>query len=188
MSRSERVRSCVRHVVSLCTKPHTARVAGIVLLAALTSLAAALASSSVAATGREALRPVPFTIPSAVSRPGAHGPSLAPAADATVTGDVKLCGGIALGPPCRISTIGICPTSSGPCFTSDSIVIIGDDGRQTARQKLRRARFRLTVIPGDYTVELLGGGKRVHDRVIRRQKIRARAHHTVVVAFVFEVK
>jgi hypothetical protein len=38
------------------------------------------------------------------------------------------------------------------------------------------------------TVELLGDGKKVHNRVIRRQKITARAGHTTVVAFVFSVK
>jgi hypothetical protein len=38
-----------------------------------------------------------------------------------------------------------------------------------------------------YTIELLGGGKRVHGRIMQRKKVTARAHRSVVVRFLFAV-
>jgi hypothetical protein len=45
----------------------------------------------------------------------------------------------------------------------------------------------MRLAPGRYTVELLGGGAQVHNRVMQRKHVAARAHRTVVVPFEFDV-
>jgi hypothetical protein len=45
----------------------------------------------------------------------------------------------------------------------------------------------MRLAPGRYTVELLGGGAQVHNRVMQRKHVTARAHRTVVVPFEFDV-
>jgi hypothetical protein len=45
----------------------------------------------------------------------------------------------------------------------------------------------MRLAPGRYTMELLGDGKRIHGRIMQRQKVTARAHRTAVVQFFFAV-
>ena len=43
------------------------------------------------------------------------------------------------------------------------------------------------LVPGRYTIQLLGDGKRVHGRIMQRKKVTVRAHRIAVVRFVFGV-
>lgn len=105
--------------------------------------------------------------------------------DAVVSGYVRLCGGPAPG-GCRIETFGICQPPNG-CVTTNRVAAINAKGQRIAVQRLHHARFRMDLVPGRYTIELIGSGKRVHRRVMQRRKVTARADHTVVVPFVFAV-
>ena len=62
-------------------------------------------------------------------------------------------------------------------------------GAQLAQQTLRPAqgRFRLSLSPGDYAVELLADGKRVRDRLLQTKGATVRARHTTAVIFRFDV-
>jgi hypothetical protein len=104
---------------------------------------------------------------------------------ATVSGYVRVCGGPAPG-GCRIETFGDCTPPNG-CVTTNRVAAIDANGRQVAVQRLKHARFRMRLAPGRYTIELLGGGRRIHRRVMQRKQVAARAGHTVVVRFVFDV-
>jgi hypothetical protein len=104
---------------------------------------------------------------------------------ATVTGYVRVCGGPAPG-GCRIETFGDCTPPNG-CVTTNRVAAIDANGRQVAVQRLKHARFRMRLAPGRYNIELLGGGRRIHRRVMQRKQVVARAGHTVVVRFVFDV-
>jgi hypothetical protein len=105
--------------------------------------------------------------------------------DAIVSGYVRVCGGPAPG-GCRIETFGICQPPRG-CVTSHRVAAINAKDRQVAVQRLHQARFRMALAPGRYTIELIGGGKQVHGRVMQHRKVTARAHRTVVVRFLFAV-
>jgi hypothetical protein len=102
-----------------------------------------------------------------------------------VSGYVRVCGGPAPG-GCRIETFGICEEHK-PCVTSRRVAAIDASGRQVAVQRLRHARFRMHLAPGRYTLELLGGGSRMHHRVMQEKQVTARPHRTVVVRFIFGV-
>ena len=102
-----------------------------------------------------------------------------------MSGYVRVCGGPAPG-GCRIETFGDCQPPMG-CVTSHRVAAINATGKQVAVQRLRHARFHMRLAPGRYTIELLGGGSRVHNRVMRRKQVTARAHRTVVVPFIFDV-
>jgi hypothetical protein len=108
-----------------------------------------------------------------------------PSRDAVVRGYVRLCGGPAPG-GCRIETFGDCQPGKG-CVTTSRVAAVNASGKRVAVQRLRHARFRMNLTPGRYTIELLGDGKRVHGRVMQRQKVTAVAHRTVVVRFFFAV-
>lgn len=117
------------------------------------------------------------------STTASHSP--ASARDGIVAGYVRVCGGPAPG-GCRIETFGICQPPE-PCVSTDRVAVTDTRGRQVAEQSLRRARFRVRLRPGAYTVVLLGDGKGIHGRVIQRRQVTARAHHTATVAFFFAV-
>jgi hypothetical protein len=104
---------------------------------------------------------------------------------ATVSGSVRVCGGPAPG-GCRIETFGDCTPTMG-CVTTNRVAAIDANGRQAALQRLTHARFHMRLAPGCYTIELLGGGRRIHRRVMQRKQVAARAGHTAVVRFVFDV-
>ncbi len=104
---------------------------------------------------------------------------------AVVSGYVELCGGPAPG-HCWKGKIGFCEAPTG-CVTSDRVAAVNASGRRVATQKLHHARFKLHLVPGRYTIELLGDGKRVHGQVMQRKKVRARAHRTTTVRFLFSV-
>jgi hypothetical protein len=70
-------------------------------------------------------------------------------------------------------------------MTSDRIAVIDKAGRRVVVRKLRHARFRLSLSPGRYTIELLGDGKQIHGHVMRRKKVMAQADRTTNVAFTF---
>ena len=80
--------------------------------------------------------------------------------DAVISGYVQLCGGPAPG-RCRIARIGVCQSRRG-CITSDRVAVFNARGRRVAVVRLRRARFRLRLVPGSYTLELLGDGRLAH--------------------------
>jgi hypothetical protein len=71
--------------------------------------------------------------------------------------------------------------------TSDRVAAVNASGRRVATQRLHRGRFELRLVPGRYTIELLGDGKRVHGQVMQRKKVWARAHRTTTVSFLFAV-
>jgi hypothetical protein len=116
---------------------------------------------------------------------GAHLSIHSPRRDAVVSGYVRVCGGPAPG-GCRIETFGDCQPPMG-CVTTHRVAAINAKGKQVAVQRLRHARFHMRLAPGRYTLELLGGGSRVHNRVMQRKQVTARAHRTVVVRFIFDV-
>lgn len=104
---------------------------------------------------------------------------------ATVSGYVQLCGGPAPG-RCWKGEIGFCEAPQG-CATSDRVAAVNSAGRRVATQRLHHGRFSLRLVPGHYTIELLGDGRRVHGRVMQRKKVWARAHRTAQVRFFFAV-
>jgi hypothetical protein len=109
------------------------------------------------------------------------------ARDAIIDGYVRLCGGPAPG-RCFIASIGECNQAEG-CTRSDRVVAIDTAGEQVAQQQLppAHAQFRLRVQAGNYAVELLADGKRVHDRLLQTHGATARAGHTTTVIFNFDV-
>ena len=70
-------------------------------------------------------------------------------------------------------------------MSSDRIAVIDRAGRRVMVRKLHHARFRLSLSPGRYTIELLGNGKQIHGRVMRSKKITATADRTKTVVFSF---
>ena len=108
-----------------------------------------------------------------------------PTRDAVVSGFVRVCGGPAPG-GCRIEAFGDCQPPMG-CVTSHRVAAINAKGKQVAVQRLRHARFHMRLAPGRYTIELLGGGSGVHNRVMQRKHVTARADRAVVVPFEFDV-
>lgn len=108
---------------------------------------------------------------------------------ATIEGRLWLCGGPAPG-RCFASTIGGCAPPDG-CSRSDRVVAVDAAGEIVAEQRLRYpypdGKFRLRVSPGQYTVELLADGPRIHDRVMQIQGATARAGHTTTVVFTFAI-
>jgi hypothetical protein len=108
---------------------------------------------------------------------------------ATIAGYLWLCGGGAPG-RCFASTIGGCAPPDG-CSRSDRVVAVDTAGQMVAEQRLRYpypdGRFRLQVRPGQYAVELLADGPRIHDRVIQTQGATARARHTTKIVFTFDI-
>ncbi len=109
-----------------------------------------------------------------------------PHRNATITGYVRLCGG----PPpgrCFIETLSVCQAPAG-CLTTDRAAVLDADGRRVAAQRLHHARFRLRVVPGRYTVELIGDGKRVHHQVMQRRHVSVRAGRKVLVQFFFAIR
>ena len=105
--------------------------------------------------------------------------------DATVTGYIRLCGGPAPG-RCYIETFTSCQPQQG-CITTDRIAVIDNTGQRVATRKLHHARFHLRLLPGQYTIELLGDGKHAHGRVMQSKKITARAHRTAKVVFFYAI-
>ena len=116
---------------------------------------------------------------------GSSGAAGAGTSAATVTGYVLVCGGPAPG-GCWIEPLGGCEAPTG-CQTSDRVAAVAADGRRVAIAELHRARFRLTLAPGQNTLELLADGKHVHGLVIQRKLVRLRAHHATHVQFRFDV-
>lgn len=110
------------------------------------------------------------------------------AGTATIAGYVRLCGGPAPG-RCFGSTIGGCAPDG--CSRSDRVVAIDAAGDVIAQQWLRypypNGRFRLQVPPGQYVVELLADGPRIHDRLMQTKGATARAGHTATAVFTFDV-
>lgn len=108
---------------------------------------------------------------------------------ATIAGYLWLCAGGAPG-RCFASTVGGCAPPDG-CSRSDRVVAVDTAGQIVAEQRLRYpypdGRFRLRVRPGQYAVELLADGPRIHDRVIQTQGATARARRTTKVVFTFDV-
>jgi hypothetical protein len=104
---------------------------------------------------------------------------------AVVSGYVQLCGGPAPG-RCWKGEIGFCEAPKG-CVTSDRVAAINAAGRRVATQRLVRGRFKFHLVPGRYTIELLGDGKRVHGEVMQRKKVSARSRRTTTVRFFFNV-
>lgn len=108
---------------------------------------------------------------------------------ATIAGYVWLCGGPAPG-RCFASTIGGCAPPDG-CSRSDRVVAIDSAGEIVAEQRLRfpypNGRFRLLVPPGQYAVELLADGPRIHDQLMQTQGATARARHSTKVVFTFDI-
>ena len=116
--------------------------------------------------------PVTATVPPTIRRPPPK---------AVVAGYVQVCGGPAPG-GCRIEKLGICQPPRG-CMTTDRVAAINSRGRRVAVAKLIRGRFRLTLSPGRYTIELLADGKHVRGHILQRKRVTARAHRTATIRF-----
>jgi hypothetical protein len=104
---------------------------------------------------------------------------------AAVAGYVQRCAGRAAR-RCSIGIRQVCRQHVG-CVTPDRVVAVNTHGRRAADEKLRHARFYLRLVPGRYSIELLGDGKRVHGRIVQRRTITVRARQTVTVRFRFAV-
>lgn len=104
---------------------------------------------------------------------------------ATVAGYVQWCGGPAPG-RCHKGKVGFCQPPRG-CVTTHAVAAVDARGRRVATQKLHRGRFKLYLVPGHYTIELLGHGKRVREQVMQSKTITARADRTTAVHFMFAV-
>jgi hypothetical protein len=104
---------------------------------------------------------------------------------ALISGYVQLCGGPFPG-RCWRGEIGFCEAPKG-CVTSDRVAAVSASGRRVATQELHRGRFKLHLVPGRYTIELLGDGARVHGQVMQRKKVRAWAHRATNARFFFAV-
>ncbi len=109
-----------------------------------------------------------------------------PTPNATVSGFVRLCRGPALARRCLVDTIRMCRPPNG-CMTPDRIALLDTAGRRVAVRKLHHARFRLSVGPGRYTIELLGNSKRIHGHFVRSKRITATADWTIAVVFTFSI-
>jgi hypothetical protein len=101
---------------------------------------------------------------------------------ATLRGHVQLCGGAAPG-GCHVSSFTSCGRDAASCVTTDRVAIYAAGGRRVAVAALRRARFSLKLLPGRYTVKLLGDGPRVRGRVIELARVRAPAGRTTTIVF-----
>ena len=104
---------------------------------------------------------------------------------AVVAGYVQVCGGPAPG-RCRTESVGFCQPPRG-CVTADRVAAVNASGRRVASQRLRHGRFKLHLVPGRYTIELLGDGKRTRGQVMQRKRVWARAHRRTAVRFSFDV-
>ena len=105
--------------------------------------------------------------------------------NATVAGYVQYCGGPAPG-RCYKGNFGVCQPPKG-CVTTHRVAAVDMRGRRVATVRLYKGRFKLRLVPGRYTLQLLGDGKKVHGRVMQAKKITARAHRTTAVHFMFAV-
>ena len=85
---------------------------------------------------------------------------------------------------CHVQGFGICTPSQG-CVTADRVAAVNADRRRVATVHLHDHRFKLALVPGRYTLELLGDGKWVHGEVMERKKARARGYRTTAVVFSF---
>jgi hypothetical protein len=93
---------------------------------------------------------------------------------AAIDGHILLCGGPAPG-RCFVTSIGECAPPDG-CSESDRVIAIATSGEIVAEQHLPLAhgRFRMHVPPGQYAVELLADGPRIHDRVLGTEGVTGR--------------
>jgi hypothetical protein len=101
---------------------------------------------------------------------------------ALVRGAVELCV-----KPCGVGGYGYCNHGPQSCVTADRVAAVDADGRRVATVHLHDHRFKLDLVPGRYTLELLGDGKHVHGQVFQRQNVRAPADRTTYVYFRFDV-
>jgi hypothetical protein len=85
-----------------------------------------------------------------------------------------------------VGKVGFCQPPTG-CVTTHRVAAVNAAGRRVATRRLRHGRFRLSLVPGHYTIELLGDGRNVHGQVMQRKKVWARAHRTTTVPFQFDV-
>jgi hypothetical protein len=107
------------------------------------------------------------------------------AATATLAGHVRLCGGPEPG-GCWVQSIRYCRSGEG-CLTSRQVAVIDVNGQRVALAKLHHARFRVKLVPGRYTVQLLGDGPHVHDRVMQTRNVFVAAGQTTEGDFLFAI-
>jgi hypothetical protein len=101
---------------------------------------------------------------------------------AVVRGDVERCQ--RFGGPCEVGWFPNCDKQN--CASGDRVAAVDAKGRLVAKVNLHHHRFRLTLVPGRDTLELLGD-RSMRGHVFQRQTLRARAHHTTYVHFRFDV-
>jgi hypothetical protein len=91
-----------------------------------------------------------------------------PVVFSTVMGRLELC--TAHAPRrCTVGSTIVCGARCG-CVRPYAVRFVGSAGI-VRTVPLHRGRFRLVVAPGHYTVELLGDGPRVRERVLRRRTV-----------------
>ena len=100
-----------------------------------------------------------------------------------IAGTVRLCGGPAPG-GCHVESI----TSCGPegCIRADRARILRA-GATVDTVRLKKGRFKLTVSPGSYVVQLLGDGPHAHARVLQHKRVVAKRYATARVTFTIAV-
>jgi hypothetical protein len=106
-----------------------------------------------------------------------------PVVIAWIAGTLRVCGGPAPG-GCQVEGFTSC--GRGGCVHADSVRISGN-GSSSETVRLKRGRFKVTVSPGRYSVQLLGDGKRVHGRVLQRKTVVVEKYATAHVVFTIVV-
>jgi hypothetical protein len=85
---------------------------------------------------------------------------------------------------CSTRAVRICRHHTR-CVTADRVEAVAAHGKVVTIQKLKRGRFRLALVLGDYTIRLLADGNHTHRHVLQHRSVNARAHHTTHVRFSF---
>jgi hypothetical protein len=109
------------------------------------------------------------------------------AGEATIAGNITLCGGPNGG--CFVANFGGCAPPNG-CSRADRVVAINTRGVIVAEEYLplkRKPRFRLRVTPGQYAIELLSDGARVHDALLQTRGATAHIGQPAKVIFVLNI-
>jgi hypothetical protein len=137
--------------------------------------AAALTAAAAVSAPAIALGGIPSSAPTVAATPAA----------ATLAGHVELCVGEAPG-GCLVQNISYCRDGEG-CLTSREVAVVDVHGRRLASTRVHHGRFRVTLAPGRDTVELLGDGPHVHERVMQTRNVFVPAGQTTKVEFLFAV-
>jgi hypothetical protein len=100
-----------------------------------------------------------------------------------IAGALQVCGGPAPG-GCHVESFSSC--GPGGCVHADRARIL-QGGKTIDTVRLKQGRFKVTVSPGRYAVQLLGDGRHVHGKVLQRKTVVAKKYATAHVTFTIAV-